>query len=355
MKRPLFPLCMCMCCLVLIFPLLFLLTGCSDPDAEAAGGADDHSLTFFAMDASVTFTAYTEGAGQALAQAQDKLIYLERLWSATDKGGDIYAVNHAGGKPVSVADETAELLDFTLRMSERTDGALDPTVYPVLTAWGFTTGESRIPSEDEIASLLPLVGYENVSLSGSTVQLPDGVMLDLGAVEKGYAGDIIAELLRENGITSALLNLGGSVIAVGKQPDGSDFLIRLKDPTGNGIVGDLMISDLAAVTSGAYERYFIGEDGELYSHMIDPETGYPVKSGLLSVTVIAKEGKVCGALSSSLFVMGAERAIEYWRQDQNFDMILITESRDIYLTSGISERFTVDESHSYMNIYTISE
>ena len=166
---------------------------------------------------------------------------------------------------------------------------------------------------------------------------------------------MIADLLRENGIDSAYLHLGGNVQTVGSKPDGSDFRIGLQDPTGDGIVGVLEASDLAAVTSGAYERYFIGADGNRYGHIMDPVTGRPVQNGLLSVTVIAGEGRVCDALSTALFVMGAEQAAEYWRQNQYFDMILITEDGDIYLTAGASERFTVDSSHGERAVHVIGE
>lgn len=350
MKKRILPLCLC---------FLLLLSCCSDPsdpsDTRTAEESEEASISFSAMDTYITLTAYGKNAQSALAQAQDKITSMERLWSVTDENSDIYAVNHAGGQAVKVADETAELLEFALRMSERTNGALDPTVYPILTAWGFTTGENRIPSEDEITELLSLVGYKNVIQSRNTVQVPIGGMLDFGAVAKGFSGDVVADILRKNGITSAFLNLGGNIQAVGSKPDGTNWRIGLQDPGSDGIVGVLQVSDLAVVTSGAYERYFIGEDGKQYGHIIDPATGYPVENGLLSATVIAKEGRLCDALSTSLFVMGAERAVEYWRQNQDFDMILITESGDIYLTDGVSKNFTVDRNHSSMEVHVISE
>ena len=339
MKKRILPFCLC---------LILLFVGCARTDDP-----EEYSVSFSAMDTYMTLTAYGDNAQSILTSAREKVTALEHLWSVTDMGSDIYSVNHAEGQAVTVDDETAALLKFALCMAEKTDGALDPTVYPILTAWGFTTGENRIPAKDEITELLSLVGYKNVLQSGNTVRLPIGGMLDLGAVGKGYCGDIIADMLRENGITSALLNLGGNVQAVGSKPDGSDFRIGLQDPSGGGIIGILEISDLAVVTSGAYERYFIGEDEKKYGHIMDPLTGYPAQNGLLSVTVIAKEGKLCDALSTAFFVMGTERAIEYWRQNQDFDMILITEDDDVYLTPGVSDRFTTVGSHTNMKIHVI--
>lgn len=331
-----------------LFVLMALLTACS-----SRGTQTEKTESFFAMDTYITLTAYGENAETALAEAKTEIEALEHLWSVTDPNSEIYAVNHSGGESVTVSDETAELLAFALDMARKTDGALEPTIYPVLTAWGFTTDENRIPADDEITELLGKVGYDRVNLSGNSIQLPDGMMLDLGAVGKGYAGDVIAELLRENGVTSALLDIGGNIQAIGTKPDGSDWRLGIRDPFGEGSVGVLSVSDKAVVTSGSYERYFIGEDGKQYGHIIDPATGYSAESGLMSATVIAKEGKLCDALSTSLFVMGLDKAADYWRGNKNFDMILITEDGEIYITEGIKDSFSLDSYHNTMKVHVI--
>lgn len=305
------------------------------------------------MDTYITMTAYGRDTEMALTEAANRLTELEQLWSVTDPDSDIYAVNHSDGQPVSVSEESAALLSFTLQMAEETDGALEPTIYPVLTAWGFTTDENRIPSDAEITELLKNVGYERIQLKNTTVQVNNHMMLDLGAVGKGYAGDLAAQVLKENGITSALLDLGGNIQAIGAKPDGSPWRLGLRDPFSDGTLGVLEISNQAVVTSGAYERYFIGEDGIRYGHIIDPTTGHPAESGLASVTVIADEGRLCDALSTSLYVMGTERAIEYWQQHQNFEMLLITENGEIYLTDGIVDSFTLDSDNGNMTVHVL--
>lgn len=224
-----------------------------------------------------------------------------------------------------------------------------------LTAWGFTTEENRIPPDDEITELLKNVGYERIRLEDTTVQLDSGMMLDLGSVGKGYAGDLAAQVLKDNGITSALLDLGGNIQVVGTKADGSPWRLGLRDPFSDGMLGVLEISNQAVVTSGAYERYFIGEDGTRYGHIIDPATGYPAESGLASATVIATEGRLCDALSTSLYVMGVDGAIDYWRQHQNFEMILITEDGEIYLTDGIADSFTLGSYHNSMTVHVIQD
>lgn len=334
-------------CLAIIC-LLFIKLKCSEYTNQS-----EATTELFAMDTYITMTAYGRDTEMALTEAANRLTELEQLWSMTDPDSDIYAVNHSDGQPVSVSEETAALLSFTLQMAEETDGALEPTIYPVLTAWGFTTDENRIPSDAEITELLKNVGYERIQLKNTTVQANNHMMLDLGAVGKGYAGDLAAQVLKENGITSALLDLGGNIQAIGVKPDGSPWRLGLRDPFSDGTLGVLEISNQAVVTSGAYERYFIGEDGIRYGHIIDPTTGHPAESGLASVTVIADEGRLCDALSTSLYVMGTERAIEYWQQHQNFEMLLITENGEIYLTDGIVDSFTLDSDNGNMTVHVL--
>ena len=169
----------------------------------------------------------------------------------------------------------------------------------------------------------------------------------------GDAGDEAAQILRERGITAALLDIGGNIQAIGTKPDGSDWRVGLKDPFSGGVLGIIQVSDVAVVTSGNYERFFIGEDGKVYGHIIDPETGHPVENGIASVSVIASEGKLCDALSTALFVMGLENAQDYWRQHRNYEMILIMEDGDIYLTEGIRDSFSLNSEYRNMKINVI--
>lgn len=328
------------------------LSGCS---GQENGAGDAAETRFFGMDTDISITAYGKNAKEALTSAQSKVAELEKLWSVTDENSDIYAINHSRGRSVNVSEETESILSFALDMAKQTEGALEPTIYPALTAWGFTTGENRIPDGSELEEILGDVGYENVYLSGNEVTLPDGMELDLGAVGKGFAADEVSNVLKQGGVTSALLDLGGNIQLIGTKPDGTDWKIGLRDPFGESYIGVLSISDRAVVTSGNYERYFIGEDGKQYGHILDPSTGYPVENGLASVTVVAEEGKLCDALSTSLFVMGQEKAADYWREYQNFDLILLTEKGEIYLTEGLADKFELEPDYSDMKVERIKE
>lgn len=334
--------------LLLLFALL--LSGCSTQSKSE----EEYTASVFAMGTYMTLTAYGESAETALTISEDRIKELEALWSTTDKNSDIYKVNQNGGTRTKVSEETAEILQFALEMAEQTRGSLDPTISPVVTAWGFINREYDIPTEGELTDLLQNIDYEKVLLEGTFVTLPDGMQLDLGSVGKGYTGDIIAELLKEQGVTSALLDIGGNVQMVGRKPDGSRWRLGIQNPFGEGSLGILESEDGAVVTSGNYERYFIGEDGKQYGHIIDPSTGYPAESGLASVSIIAKEGKLCDALSTAMYVVGLDEATEYWKENGGFEMLLVTDENEIYLTEGIKDDFTLNENYSDMEIYVIT-
>lgn len=323
-------------------PLLLIgvifLTSCGKhkPDNEP------QNKSFFAMDTYMTITAYGENAETALNQAEERVAELEKMWSVTKENSEIYVINHSNGESVAVSPETAELLDFSLDISKITEGALDCTMYPVLTEWGFTTGNYKIPTDQKISELLENTGYEKIDLNENSVTVPENMQIDLGAVGKGYTGDLIADILQENGIKSALLDLGGNIQTIGTKPDGTDWKLGLRSPFDEGSFATLEVSDCAVITSGGYERYFTGDDDKTYWHILDPETGKPAHSGLVSATIVGKEGKLCDALSTSLFVMGLDKATELWKQRDDFEMVLVSEKGEIYLTEGIEDKFSLN-------------
>ena len=171
--------------------------------------------------------------------------------------------------------------------------------------------------------------------------LPYGMQIDLGAAAKGYTGDVIAALLREGGISSAMLNLGGNVHTIGTKQDGSPWKIAIANPfTPQTNLLTLDITNEVVITSGNYERYFTDENGKRYCHIIDSKTGYPADHGIVSMTIVGDNGLTCDALSTALYVMGAEKAIEVWQETGGFEMIFVTEDKTIYLTEGLSDRYT---------------
>ncbi|MCM1061641.1 MAG: FAD:protein FMN transferase, partial [Eubacterium sp.] len=154
-------------------------------------------------------------------------------------------------------------------------------------------------------------------------------------------------------ISSALLDLGGNIQTIGKKSDGSDWKLGLRSPFDEETFAILEASDCAVITSGGYERYFVGDDGETYWHILDPKTGKPAQNGLVSATIVGKEGRLCDALSTSIFVMGLDKAENLWRQHDDFEMVLVTENGEIYITEGIEEKFSLSAMYQNLTVEVI--
>ena len=317
---------------------LLFLTGCS-----AESSPEPVQGTFFAMDTVMDFTIYGESG--LIDQSESLIASLESLVSVTDANSELYAINQTGSG--TLTGKASSLMEQALEICRRTDGALDLSVYPIVRAWGFTTGSYQVPDEAEIQALLPLVDYRKIQYDAATgtVTLPEGMEIDLGSVAKGYAGQLAAQMLREHGVQSALLNLGGNVQTVGAKPDGSPWQIGIKDPQGEDAMMVLSVEDQAVVTSGGYERYF-EQDGQTYWHIMDPSTGHPADSGLISVTIVGDEGVVCDGLSTALFVMGLEKAADLWAQSGDFEAVFVTASGEVYITEGLRDRFALTEQYA---------
>ncbi len=322
------------CCVLAVLMLSLALSGC------ASGTKAVRERELFAMDTWMTFRAYGGHAEPALSEITEMIGMLDEALDPDRAESEIAAINRSA-EPVTVSADTAALLKNALTLSDSMDGALCLTLSPVIRAWGFVSGEYRIPAPEELKSLLARADDTQVRLDGSTVTTPYGMELDLGAVAKGYAADRAAALLREHGVTSALLDLGGSTIrTLGTKPDGSLWRIAIRDPEDAQRYASLVeIGEGAVDTSGGYERFFVGEDGAVYWHIIDPATGYPAQNGLLSVTVLTDDGFTGDALSTALFVMGKERAISYWRENGGFEFIMLHESDGILVSEGAAAVF----------------
>ena len=196
------------------------------------------------------------------------------------------------------------------------------------------------------------MGYENIKMNGNKITLSQGMSIDLGGIAKGYTGDCVMEAMTEYGVESALINLGGNVQTLGTKPDGSMWKIAIQDPESDGTIGTLSVSDAAVITSGGYQRYF-EENGTKYHHIINPKTGYPADSGLLSVTIVSDKGITGDGLSTALFVMGTSDAIAFWQEYGDFEAVLITKD-DIYITSGLENAFTLSDQYKDRSVVVVT-
>lgn len=299
----------------------------------------------FAMDTIMEFTAYGKNAEAAVSAAMQEVQRLDALLSA-DSGApvanpdsEVSRLNREGGGAVS--EDTAALLRLSLETYGETGGLFDCTVYPLVELWGFPGQEYRVPTEEELAAVLPLVDSGKLQFDGETLRMEPGQAIDFGGVGKGYAAARVMEIFRQHGVRSGMASLGGNVQVLGAKPDKTLWRIGVRDPESSGYFGVLSLKDKAAVTSGGYERYFEA-DGETYIHILDPRTGRPAESDLLSVTVVSKDGARADALSTALFLMGQEDAAAFWKNQGGFDMVLVTEDRQVFISEGLDGSFEAE-------------
>lgn len=319
-----------LCKLYALLLLLLLLPGCSRQPVEAQ---------IYAMDTVMTIKlwgSHAEAASQDLSRLFQEQ---EAQLSVTRPGSLVSRLNE--GQAVELPEQMQDLFQETLSLSSRTGGTLDPCLYPVTKLWGFTTGQYRVPEQEEIHAALAHTGGKQLILAGSRARLADGAQMDLGAVGKGWAGRLAVEYLgQREGITGGLLSLGGNVQTYGEKPDGTPWQVGIQDPAGAGTLGTLSLSGTwAVVTSGGYQRYF-ETGGVRYCHILDPETGAPAQSGLASVTVVAEDGLLADGLSTALYIMGLEAAAGFWQESRDFEAVFCTEDGTVYITAGLADCFT---------------
>lgn len=282
-----------------------LLAGCAVQQTPA-------EKTVFCMDTVMELRVWGRDGQTACDALEDALLEMDRTWNASSEASALAA--YQAGEPVS--QEAQDVLARVQALKERTGGAFDPQLYRLTEAWGFFSGDYRVPTPAEIQAALADPVY------------------DLGGVIKGYAGEKLAALLSELEVDRAVLNLGGNVQTYGEKPGGEPWQIALQDPRGAG--QNLVVSvtgTMAVVTSGDYQRYF-ELDGVRYHHIMDPWTGYPADSGLASVTVICADGMTADALSTALFVLGLEEGTALWRASEDFEAVFILTDGQVYATQG---------------------
>ena len=313
--------------------LLVLCTSCA-----AANKTQMENITFFAMDTVMEIQGEGENCQAALEKAEQEIYRLESLLTLQKEDSDAVKLQESAGKEwITVDASTAALLEQGQALWEETDGAFDLTMAPVTKAWGFGTDHPAVPNQSAITDALSFVDGGAISVQGTQAMLEkEGMAVDFGGIAKGYAADRAAEVLQENGITAGILSLGGNVRVFGEKADGSLWHIGVQDPQDeSALLGIVTLSDGSVVTSGGYQRNFT-ENGKTYHSIMDPKTGCPAESGLLSVTIVCQDGTRADGLSAALFVMGEEKAIDFWKQHTDFEMILATEDGRLLVSEGLN-------------------
>lgn len=330
---------------------VFAMAGCG-----ASGGSSDAeppSKTGFCLNTTCDIRIYdmdTAGAQPILDGAFDLMTEYENVLSKTVEGSDVYKINHADGAPVEVSDDTINVLKIGIEMGDYSDGMFDVTIGAITDMWDFTGDNPKVPEDADIKAALPAVDYKQIKIDGNKVSLANsGAQLDLGGVAKGYIADKVTEYLESQGVTSALINLGGNVVTLGSKPDGTAFVIGIERPYSDrtAIVGTISVSDMTVVTSGIYERKF-EENGVLYHHVLSPETGYPTDSELESVTIRAAKGNsgFCDGLSTVCLMLGEDKAkaliekLQTERPELQLEASFINKDDELSQTGGMNVTLT---------------
>ncbi len=295
--------------------------------------AQPHTVTAFLLDTTCSITVYDTADKAAADSALTAVAADEKRWSRTDGASEISRLNR--GDTANVSDDTAALLRTALMWSERTDGAFDITTAPLTDAWKTAEQEGALPSDAALQDALTHVGFDRLTLSGNTVTLKPGITLDLGAIAKGAIADRAAAQLRKAGCDSALIDLGGNIVAVGHKRNGAPFAVGITDPQHpEALIATVLAADSAVVTSGSYERgYQIGDTW--YSHILDPKTGKPVQNDLLSVTILTASAADADALSTACFVMGYTKATALIDTLEGVEAVFVLTDGSVQATAGV--------------------
>ena len=327
--------------LLLIFSLTILI-GCSNNNKVV----DPLSKSELLMGTVVTVSLYDKQDQEILDKVFAKVKELESILSINEAGTLVDKINESAGiSPVKVDDDTYTIIKKGIEYSELSNGLFDITVGPIVKLWSIGLPEAKVPTQAEIEEKLPLIGYNDIELNDEdkTVYLKrKGMIIDLGGIAKGYTADVISNILTEEGVKSAIIDLGGNIFAHGKKVNGDDWRIGIQDPYSDrgDKVGVITVSNKSVVTSGIYERY-IEKDGIKYHHILSPLTGYPYENEIAGITIVSDKSVDGDALSTSVFAMGVEEGMNFVNSIDGIDAIFVTKDNKVYITDGLKGNFSL--------------
>ncbi|MCI3919430.1 FAD:protein FMN transferase [Paenibacillus sp. TRM 82003] len=340
---------------ILLLSALLIFSGCSAHGMGGSGGGlggssgEPVSETYFIFDTIVTVKVFDGPATEAhFAAIRGLLEGIDATMNRNLETSEIARVNAAAGREaVQVSEETFGVVAKALAYADNSGGRFDPTIGPLVDLWNIGGEAPTKPGDADIERTAALVDYRNVVADESSHTLylkRKGMSLDLGAIAKGYAGDVVADYLKSQGMDSAIIDLGGNVLATGLKPDGSRWKIGVQDPSDarGASIATVLVENQTVVSSGVYERYFV-QDGVHYHHIFDPTTGYPVDNDLLSVTIVTDRSADADALSTTVFSLGLEEGMAYVESQEDVDAVLILENKDVYISSGLQDRLTMTD------------
>lgn len=296
-----------------------------------------------------TIKVYDADKEEAITKAFTRIKNIEDKMSVNKDGTELDAVGDASGKnSVKVSDDTFYVLKKGKYYSEQANGAFDITVGPLVKLWGIGTDKARVPSKEEIEAKKSLINYKDLILDEQNktafLKRPE-MSLDLGGIAKGYAADEAARILKENGVQHGIVNLGGNILAINGNPDGSPWRVGIQNPfeARGGVLGSVEITNKTVVTSGIYERY-LEYNGMKYHHILNPFTGYPMEDSLASVTIITDTSIDADAMTKNIFYKGIDKGLEYVKTLKGIEAIFVTKDKEVYITDGLKGNLKISNS-----------
>ena len=313
-----------------------MLTGCNTAKTPAPV-----SQSAFYLNTVVTVTLYDGSDPALIAECFELCRRYEQEFSRTLEDSTLYRLNHNTAAARQLSSDLQSLVATGLRYYELSGGLFDLTVAPLSDLWQFSSATPAVPDEAALHDALMHVGAHSLNLNGNTLHYEDtAVQLDLGSIAKGYIADRLKEYLIEQGVTSALIDLGGNILCVGAKPDGSPFRVGIREPFApqGTSIAVATVTDLSVVTSGVYERCFT-EDNILYHHLLDPKTGYPFSTGLNSVSIISESSVDGDALSTVCFALGIEKGMELINSMPDVYAVFVTDKNELVYSEGAETFF----------------
>lgn len=310
---------------------------------------------FYVLGTIIQLIVHGDNAEKAIDESIVKLNEIDDKMSVFKDSSEVSIINSkAGISPCVVSEDTYFVIKKAVAYSKLSYGAFDPTIRPVVSLWGINTEHARIPKAHEIKSDMRFIDYKDIISNDKkkSIKLRNEYQsLDLGAIAKGFAADEVKNILVENNIKNAIIDLGGNIYALGNNPDGTLWNIGIQDPIKERgeYVGIVRVQNKSVVTSGNYERYFMKE-GKRYHHIINPMTGAPSENGIISATVISEYSIDGDALTTCVYVMGIEKGLKLIESIKGVEAIFITLDKKVYTTTGIRDTFKLtNEEYTYKN------
>lgn len=304
----------------------------------------------------INLKAFGNKAEKAINEAIERLNNIDDKMSAFKEESDISKINSKAGFALeAVSKDTYFVVKKAVEYSKILEGTFDPTIRPLVKLWNIGTDKEIIPGKDKIEEVTKLVNYNDVILneSNQAIMLENkNQALDVGGIAKGFAADEVRDIFYKNNIRSALIDLGGNIFVLGNKEDGTSWRIGIQNPfePRGEFVGILSATNKSVVTSGNYERYFM-KDGQRFHHIIDPKTGYPSQSKIISATIISDNSIDGDGLSTGVYILGVDKSLEIIEAIEGIDAIFITEDKKVYTTSGIYKNIfeLTDEEFNLVN------